>query len=507
VDTQDNSNYQAPSLGDLAAPLPSPNPNVADDAALKDAADGGAVPEEKVAAAPTCEQTREIFIEHAVGQPRPPGQIDLANETYNETADKLNNMPNEDWGKSESGRRFLESFQRAMFTIPYDSWYSEITYRPGSYWVQDVPSENGPLFATKRSWQSGDGKKLTGEAAMMRVRQALGQGTTFTIPLYHTGIWVTMKAPSDEELVELNRKLTEEKVNLGRQTHGMIFGNNSAIFAGVLADFAIEHIYNSNLIEHERSYHEVISVLDLPLLIWGLAYTVWPQGYPYSRVKINDNGEYITEEAILKLGSCQITDNLAITDRQRAHMAKQRGQKVNRETLRIYQEQFLRGQERRVVVNDQLSFVLSVPSIAEYLENGARWVNNITAMVDKALGLNTDERQRVAYIQRLGKATNLRQFSHWVKQINVGADILDEREDIDNALDVYSSADQYSEVFFDAIKQYVEDSTVSVVAVPRGDYENPSTVMKKFPNFMVLDTMSTFFILLLQKVQLLDQRK
>lgn len=481
------------------------------------------VPETPTAAAPTAdtpvdtapatepvrhgEQTRPIFVAAEKGKTPVAGPISIANETYNETVDKLNSMPNEDFRKSESGRAFLNSFQQSMFTIPYQSWYSEITYRPGSFWVQELNSEMGKLGPTTRNWMSGDGAKLTGEAAMMRMRQALGMGTTFTVPLYHTGIWVSIKAPSDTELVELERRLTEEKANLGRATHGLIFGNNSAIFAGILADFVIDHIYDSNLIENERTYHQVIKCLDLPILIYALAYTVWPQGFKYSRVKLNEKlGSYITEEAVLKLGGCLITDDLAFTDRQRSHMAKQRGQKVNLETLRLYQEQFLRGQPRSVVVNETLSFEVGVPSIAEYLESGYKWVNTISSMVDKALGQNADERKRVEYIEKLGKSTNIRQFGHWVRSIKIGNDLIDTREDIDNNLDIYSAADQYNDKFFEEIQQYVEDSTAAVIAVTRGDYDEDSTKMKQFPDYLVLDVFSTFFILLLQKVQNLEDR-
>lgn len=453
------------------------------------------------------EQTRDIFVDLPANKKPKAGPISLANETYNETIDKLNGMPNTDYAKSESGRSFLQSFSNSLFSIPYDSWYAGTTTRPGSYWVQEIPSESGLLAPSVQRFKSGDGKLLTGEAAIMRMRQALGQGTTFTVPLYHTGIWVTVKAPSDEELIELERRLMEEKANLGRQTHGMVFGNNSAIFAGILADFAIDHIYDSNLIEAERSYHEVIKCLDLPILIGCLAYTVWPQGFQYSRVKLNPaDGTYVTEEAVLKLGGCFITDNLSLTERQRSHMAKQRGQKVNLETVRLYQEQFLRGQKRQVKVNDVVSFEMAVPTIAEYLESGAKWVDTITAIVDKALGLNADERKRVDYIEKLGKASNVRQYGHWITSITIGEDVIDKREDIDNSLNVYSGADEYSEKFFDDVQAYIEDSTISVVAVTRGDYDEESTKMKKFPNYLVLDVMSTFFILLRQKVQQMGQR-
>lgn len=456
---------------------------------------------------PNAEIERPSFFDTPKADPEPGIHLVIPNQNQEETRRKLNAMPNSDYMASEDGRKLIENIREANFAIPHGGWFSRSMDEAGRYWMQNIPSENGPLFAGTARYHQSEGKKLTGEEAIMKVRAALGMGTIFTIPLYHTGIWVTLKAPSNAALVELNRRMGEEKIRLGRQTHGLAFSNNSVFFAGLLADFALAHIHTSNLIDVDKSWHEIISVLDLPILIWGMAYTVWPNGFLYSRVKINEEvGSHLTEQGLLKLGGLQATDNRALSDRQRSQMAKSRGKTMNLESIRRYQEEFLRGQRRTIEINENLKVELGVPTILEYINNGTAWVNNIVDMVDKAFSLPPGDEKRQDYIKEQGLASNARQFGHWIKAVHVMGEVIDDPEDIDNTLDVISASDDYVATFKAEVQRYTEDSTVSIIAVPRTDYSEKSTTFKKFPNLMAIDPMTVFFILLNQKVQMLQQR-
>lgn len=467
--------------------------------------DSGAPVVEK---APNAEMERAVFFEVPKADPAPGIQLAIPNQAAKETREKLNAMPNSDYMASKDGRDLIDGVRRANFTIPHGGWFSRSMDEIGRYWMQSIPSERGPLFAGTAKFHQSEGKKLTGEEAMMKVRASLGMGTIFKVPLYHTGIWVTIKAPSEAALLELNRRLTEEKIRLGRQTHGLAFSNNSVFFASLMADFAINHIHTSNLIETEKSWHEIISVLDLPILVWALAYTVWPNGFLYSRIKINEEvGSHIQEKGLLKLGCLQATDNNALTERQRSHMAKNQGKTMNLESLRRYQEEFLRGQPRVVEINDTLKLELAVPTILQYVNNGTAWVNNIVNMVDQAFSLPPGDEKRQDYIMEHGRAANARQFGHWIKAVHVGGDIIDDEEDVGNALDIISGSDEYVAKFMEEVQRYTEDSTVSIVAVPRTDYSEKSTTLQKFPNLLALDPMTTFFILLLQKTAKLEDRE
>lgn len=429
--------------------------------------------------------------------------LDVPNQTAEETNELLKELPTIDYGASQDGRTFIEHLRDGNFTIPHKDWLSGVPQRTGGQWRQEITSEAGPLRAQLPRLTVGGNGALTGDAANMKLRRAMGMGSLFKFPLWHTGIWLTLKAPTENALLELNRRLTEEKIRLGRQTHGLAFSNNSVFFAGHLADFVVAHIQNSTLIETEKDWHEIIDLRDLPHVVWGLAYAVWPNGFQYARTKINpEQGSWSDENGLLKLGALQWTDQGSLTQRQINHMAKSNGKVHNLETLRMYQEEFTRGQMRLVPLNDQVALELKVPTIADHIAAGSDWVNNIVTMVDRAFALPPDDKRRLDYIMQHGLATNMRQFSHWVSAIVIDGERVAGREDIDRNLDDLSGIDEVGDKFFAEVRKYEEDSMVSIIGVPRTALDQDSTAMQQFPSLLVLDPLTTFFTLLYRKVLL-----
>lgn len=472
-------------------------------------------PNEPVAvpAVPAAPETPVVEQKHAVFAPLAKAfdpdvlVLDVPNQTAEETNDLLKQMPTMDFGASQEGRTFIEHLKDANFTIPHKDWLANVGYRVGSAWRQETASEAGPLRAQLPRLTAGAASAVTGDNANMRLRKAMGMGTLFKFPCWHTGIWLTLKAPTENALLELNRRLTEEKIRLGRQTHGLAFSNNAVFFSGHLADFVVAHIQNSTLIETEKDWHEIIDLRDLPHLVWGLAYTVWPNGFQYARTKINpEEGSWQDEHGLLKLGALQWVDQASLTQRQVAHMAKNQGKVHNLETLRMYQEEFTRGQMRLVPLNENVALELKVPSIAAHLDSGYNWVNNIVTMVDRAFALPPDDKRRLDYIMQHGLATNMRQFAHWVSAIVIDGDRITEREDIDRNLDDLSGIDEVGDKFFEEVRKYEEDSMVSIIAVPRTPADKDSTAMQQFPSLLVIDPLTTFFTLLYRKVAMQQGR-
>jgi hypothetical protein len=472
--------------------------------------EGASVPNEEVKS-PTVDLDRPVIVE-AKNWNDDAITIAIPNQTLAETEALVRSMPNEDYDKSKEGRLLQEALVRANYSIPYNGMYSTIFNREGSLWKQNVKSENGDLTDVVPKIKAKAGQKLTGEAALMKARALMGMGSQFKIGLWHTGCWITLKAPEAAARVELNRRLTEEKIRLGRQTHGMAFSNNSVFFASTLAEFAIAHIYEHNIADMgNKSWEDIIKSPDLPILVWGMAYVIWPKGFQMLRSILDpEAGSFSNEKALVKLGGMHVTDNLALTDRQRMHMAKQ-FEKVTIEEIARYQSDFLRGQKRTFTLHEHedgevVKIELKVPSIAEYLDAGSLWVNSIVTMVDKAFALPQSEDKRNDFIMQHGRATSMRQFSHWVNQIHLGDSFTDEPEEINNLLDTFSIEDDNVTKFVDEVKQYIQDSTISIVGVPTTKPGVPSTKQERFPHMIAIDALSVFFTLLLQTIRALEDR-
>ena len=431
----------------------------------------------------------------------------LASDNQARTAVALDAIPNIDVDDSKPGREWINIVRAATYTVPYKDYFTKTVERQEASFRQTVASERGPLAASQPKFKEKEGTSFTGEKAVLRMQSLLGMGGIIQIPLWHSGFWITFKAPTEAAMLELNRRIADEKIALGRQTYGLAFANTSVIFAGHIMDFAMNHIYETSIKEKDGlNIREKISSLDIPLIAWGLACIIWPRGFAYARAVMDASGEQnkIIREKI-NVGKLLWTDTSALTPWQIAHMASRHGGNMTTDSLDRYRNEFTRGQGRTLKLSDVVSVELRVPNLDQYLTSGQAWVNNIVSMVDRAFGLPPDEDVRNEYIRDQGKATNMRQYSHWCKSIVVGEDVTEDQETLDKMFDALSSDDGIRDAYFAGIKDYMEDATISIVAVPTLEEEGKME-LPRFPHLLPLDAMSVFFILLGQKVNRIQAR-
>ena len=390
--------------------------------------------------------------------------------------------------------------------------FGDSVLRPDSLWRQVVPSAEGDLAAKSPEFKDSPGLTLTGERAILRMRHLLGQGSVTQIPLWHSGFWIALKAPSDGALLELDRRLLMEKITLGRTVHGLCYSNHNVYIIGWLVEFALNHIYDVSVegwaTEDLRKH---ISSLDIPTLLWGLASVIWNQGFEYNQACAAEpeKCQHVFKE-LLDILKLHWVDNRSLTEWQVAHMAG-RNNKARPEVIEKYRSEFVRMRPRKVQVDDKVWVTLKTPTVEEYLDSGNRWVAGIVQMVDSAFQLDGEDGTRNAHIDEQGKATTMRQFAHYVSQIHLSNDnnILD-RETLEMALNDLSSRPGLVDRYMDEIGKYINDSTIAVVAIPAHECPNCGTPresnLPKFPQLLPIDVASTFFTLLVQKVQAIRER-
>jgi len=433
--------------------------------------------------------------------------LSLPSDTQANINTLLEGMPNIDIKETPNGSEWIERIKAAKYTRPFGEWFDDTVERADSMFKQSVQSEKGKLTAGGLKFNDGMGTKLTGERAVLRVRALTGLGSVVMVPLWHSGFWITLKAPTESAMLELNRRLSEEKIELGRATYGLAFSNNSVFFAGWLIDFALSHVYDTSLkADVSEDIRSRISQLDVPLLIWGLACAIWPNGFPYARAVMDQSTEQtkIIKEKV-NVGRLLWVDNLSLTPWQISHMAQRHGNSMTAETLDRYKSEFTRGKGRVVKLNDSISITLRVPNIDQYITSGQKWVNNIVAMVDKAFNMSANDGVRDSYIMDQGKATNLRQFAHFVESLEVADGVIDDVDTLDQTFDALSSSNEIRTAFFKGIKEFIEDATIAVIAIPVTEDAEKSD-LPRFPHLLPLDVMSVFFIQVTTTVYLIQAR-
>lgn len=417
----------------------------------------------------------------------------------------MDKLPNIDLRMSPGVDTWLDTVRAGMRESPYKDTFYDTQYRPGSAWRQEVKSERGPLSAARPKWRELDeGTKLVGERAILRIRAIAGIGGLIQVPLWHSGFWVTLKTPTEAAMLELERRILEEKILLGRRTGGAVFSNYSVYQAHHIVQLILDHVYDSTL-QNRADILNKIQVHDLHHLVWGLANAIWPNGFPYSRAIFTpgEEGERTVREH-LNLGKLQWTDTTALTPWQVSHMSMRNPASHSDADIARYQKEFAhRG--RRVELAPKIAVMLRVPTLSDYLDAGQRWVDSLVKLVDDAFGLEQDPEARNKHILDNASATNIRQHCHFVEQILLENSVIDDSVTMESALDEIGTVRGVREAYEAGIQKFIEDTTISLIATPTVDRSEEGK-FDRYPHLLPLDTMSTFFTLLGQRLRQIKAR-
>lgn len=406
----------------------------------------------------------------------------------------------------KEGQEWLMSLSRGVDHMMNGGSLNDSLSRDGSKWRQSYNVEGDELGIARPRLQSKEGGSvLSGERALLRATNMLGMGATIQVPLWHSGIWVTLRAPSDGALLELDRRISNEKITLGRHTSGMLFSNTMIYTQSFVVNFILAHIQDATVRDNSpEALRRMIRCTDIPTLIWGLVCTIYPNGYPFSQPCTVDPSKCLhVVKTTLSISKLSWTDNTALSEEQRRHMQK-RNTKHTEEQIMAYQERHRFGNTETKTITDDLRVVLEVPSIERYQEAGFAWVDGIAKMVEDSFGVSLKGEERDAYILDQGRLTALRQYSHWISRVEMGDDSVEDRETIEALMGTFSSEDSVSTPIFEEVGKYIDRSTISLIGLPKyncpecggkvGDHDETHR------HILPLDMVTIFFTLLDQRI-------
>lgn len=421
------------------------------------------------------------------------------------------NYPNISITRGDQGGKWAEAISQARrYLMTGDALLGSVLAED-SDWRQSVTAGAEQLQAGRPRFEGAeDGGKLSGEQAMMKLQSVLGLGAIVRIPLWHSGMWICLKAPTEAALLELDRRIGEEKIRLGRRTNGLVYSNTSIYIVSYLVNFALAHVYEATYKFTQESTREnelksVILSSDIPTLIWGLLCTMYPNGYPHREPCVRDPTHclHVVEE-MLNIGKLSWTNERALTDAQRRHMQRKTA-KFTAQELTAYRDQHSYMQHRTVKLHEKLSMEMRVPTIREYEEAGFGWVDGIVQQIDRSYGNMVDEDRRNDFISEQGMMTALRQYVHWVDRLVLeGTTVIDDRSTLEDTLATLTSQEAVYEAFFEGVGKFIDVTTISLIALPKYDCPNCGKPMqdnyKLHPYLVPLDVVAVFFTLLDQRI-------
>ena len=380
-------------------------------------------------------------------------------------------------------------------------------------WDVGVAFKERKLGPSRTAYPVTGGEMLTGFAAMAKATAYTTAGAIIRVPLFASGFWVSIKAPTDGELMDLDRKIAMDRAEFGRMSSGRVFAQSDVILKTHLISLAMRQIVDSTFPDQNADLRHHIKLVDLPHLLTGLALSIYPRSFPLARACVAQPGKC----SHIQRGDIQINkllryNNNAFTEAQRLHMSHNRSRCSN-EDLKKYLEAFSSGGKDVIRPKGSLCFTLRSPSLMDYIEMGTEWVTSLETSVDEAFGANISVRERNDLISAKANANAMRQYSHWLERITymsaegeAEATVVD-RESIYQSLERLSTDPEIASGFFDGVNDYVNHVTVGIVAIPtwicpKCKSRQPGAGEGKWARLIPIDAASVFFTISSHRVSL-----
>lgn len=384
--------------------------------------------------------------------------------------------------------------------------------RSNSDWQQKAEYQGRSIAGARpRTEARGTGNRISGLAAMNKMQEVLGLGAMIKIPLWHSGFHISIKAPSDIQLLNFYEKVEREKIAIGKNTGGLIFGNRSTYINKALFELLEEVIYETNIKDFDtiENLSEYISILDLPLLAWGLAYTIFPNGYPYSRACLIDPAkcQHITE-VMLDIAKIMWVDRSRITEKMLKHMSDVPRKLKTLEDIKQYQEDLAPSDKSTFTPSSGgFTIVFKTSTLDEHFISGDDWVKELETIVRNVFTDENNDANINNYMRERANLTSLRNYRHFVKHViwDDEETITDEESSIDRLLNALSAAPEVVEEFVKAADEFIDINPIALIAVPRvpctGCEEQPTEQIEKHPWLLPIDPIKLFFALRDRKLQ------
>lgn len=383
-----------------------------------------------------------------------------------------------------------------------------------SDWRQGVMNggnltQSGPL---KFKNSSGE---LKGELALLKITKFLGMGEVYNVMLPHSGIWVTIKPPSERDFIDFYNLIFRDKVRMGRATSGFTLTNMSVQVNNRLFDFILQHIHSVNYSDiGKEELDSKILIHDFPILAWGMACAIYPNGFNHSRA-CTANIEECARVATTKLNLDKLAyvDNGTLTMAQRNILSENRPNKLTIDSYKKYQAEHDRVTGTVFVSKQGVKFKFMVPTFKDYTTNGLKWVNQITNTVEQVLlGKDASEDDKLNTLNQYVNASSLRQYNHFIEYIEADGSVITDRDTIDSLLDLLSGDDDIRKELTTAILKYKSKTSIALIGIPEykckscGGLNKLEGVQSSVTNVIPLDTLGLFFLMLTSKISKIIER-
>lgn len=504
-----------------AEPTPVAEDNVSGPGALNEAADNNEQSEEEP---PVDDRVEQPFAEQyqspiikvfaKLDQATDGGVMSVIHNNYDEAVAMMNELDDNSGDTKllkeiislhgqERAFIWLALVSAAISNLSYkDGLRDTVTYS-GAQWLQGILLPNGKIQGIAKppvkKAVSEDGR-LTGQQAMMRARSVMNMGDYVHLPLPHSGLWVTILIAGDDEFVDMQTALMNEKVTIGRRTNGVVFNNLDVIVRKHMADFLLGMITDSSIgTTDKKVLRGLIKEQDLDLLAGAYLGGRFKAGYQIAQgCAVDPKKCNHIEAAKVNLARLTIIDNSRLTSFQREHMSHYSARTV--EQVIAYQTAFEVLKDNSFEVAG-VKYYLRVPTLEQKTNAGQDWINTIEQAIAETFNNSLSREQREEYINKQAALSVMRGYAHWIARIEFDdGNYVDNEEDLAGLLKQFSADGAIRKAFTDQVGAFINRATIGIMAMPRWQCPVCETrqplVNNMFPAYTPLNVGKVFFTLM-----------
>lgn len=344
-------------------------------------------------------------------------------------------------------------------------------------WKNGALLPNGKLRGIRSPNPSFDKAKVSPGAATNVLKSALNIGKEVNIFLYHSGFSVTLTAPSLSQFMMIDRKMSEDNLELGRRVYGLVASHDTTYAQRAIMDLFYDCLKNTSLGVLDRETLDAsISVLDVPVIAWVLACAKYPNGFNYS-MSCMANPDTCMHQwmSVVNPRYMYYVDNNKLTERQKQIAALMRTQ--TNEEYASYWDEFDYGEPGRVVLpslddDKTITVEFGNPTIGYAMKKADEWIGAIHSQVESSFRLPLVGDDRKVYIETQLQSTRCLIYGHFVNRITItddeSGDVVEitDSQDITSALVDISGYEPLRNIFLNGVQRFINHLTNTVIGLP-----------------------------------------
>lgn len=388
---------------------------------------------------------------------------------------------------------------------------------------------------SRRTSIRNTGGNLTGLRAKAAIMDALGMSTLFTLVLPHSGLVAIVSPPVAAEIIDFQYILDTSKINIGRTIGGSNYGTATWYINDKLVDLFISKLSYINLKDSSpENIRSLLDPMDIPTIAWGLACTMYPDGYVFNRTALLDNGKTEHVMGRIWLPDMAIYANSRLSTRQKQHLIKAENTAMSNEEILSYRRDWKKEEDvakfERLVHTRKITkkagteiqdmyVELGQSNMENYVDHGSAWDVYIKDAISETLSMASDENIRSRYLSDKIQTTALREYSHFIRKIRIeryleGSDKsetitidIDSQESLTETLDSISNIPDIRNKLVEIVVEYINKQIKVVYGVPTiSEYEEKHNTTPVSNKIVPINTVIAFFTLTARIYQTLGIR-